>query len=284
MKRMDMNILVAVNEAYLQPLSVVLYSLQKHNHGAHVVYVLHFSIPLTVQKQFQMKMNRLCRGMKVVFCQVDEHRFDGIWWCERYRREAYLRLLMLSALPKQLDRILWLDADILVKGSLQVFYQYPDKGQCAVVCEDMIRGSERYEVLQQLGLRKEDRYFNSGVMLLLIKNIRKTFSEDFFFLWMLQNPDKLQFADQNVFNYCFHKKVVFANPEKYNVQLLKRQYSSAIKDRVYRKHAKIFHYNTKEKPWKNPYYGAEEAEYWRYAIRALGVQSFIKHYLEKCKK
>lgn len=282
LKNCNMNLLAAVNAAYLEPLSVMLYSLQKHNPGTHTVYILHFDISLSAQTAFGKKLRKHCADMKIVFCQIDVHKFDAIRWSRRYQREAYLRLFMLSVLPEKLERILWLDADILVRGNIQAFYQYPDKGQYAVVCEDMMGRSERYELLCQLGLCRKDRYFNSGIMLLLLRNLRTCFSEDFFFDWMGQNPDKLKYPDQNVLNVCLRKKLVWAAPEKYNVQLLKKGYTS--ENRLQRKAAKVFHYNTREKPWQAGYNGKEEAEYWRYAIKILGIQSFIKHYLKKYKK
>lgn len=269
-----MNILVAVDENYLDPLKVTLYSIAKHNSVPIRVYVLHFHISEKKQREFAKSVRK---NIEVKFFRVRLEEFNGIAQNKRYKLEANLRLAMLKVLPSDIERIMWLDADIIVRKNILEFYNYPDKGQCAIVCEDMFSRSEKYDILQNLGMKCSSRYFNSGVMLFYLKNVRKFFNEETFLLWAKQNPDKLKFPDQNVLNSCLEGKVIWADPRKYNLQLLR--INKQVLKHIYS--SKVVHYNMPQKPWNDNYDGDGEWVYWTYAIKAWGIVPFFKHYLKK---
>ena len=271
-----MNILVAVNEMYLEPLKVTLYSLVRNNRRTITVYVLHFHIPEKKQREFISNM-QICKDLEIRFLKVGLESFNGIAKSERYKLEANLRLAMLKVLPEDIERIMWLDADIVINSNIMEFYSYPDRGQYATVCEDMCSRSEKYDILQNLGMKYTSRYFNSGVMLFYMNNLRNAFDEDAFLRWAKKNPDKLKFPDQNALNVCLNGKVVWVNPEKYNLQLLRM----TKQDNKIIRMSKVIHYNMQQKPWNDGYEGAGELLYWRYAIKPWGIKTFLKHYFIK---
>lgn len=274
-----MNILTAINEKYLEPLSVMLYSLCVNNPCAMSVYIMHFEISEKSQDEFRSKLSKWGYPMEIYFKQCDRGKFAKIQNNNRYGQEANLRLLMLDVLPDNMDRILWLDTDIIVKGNLGKLYDYEDRGQCALACHDMFPSAERHAMLLKLEMDKNAKYFNTGVVLFYIKNMRKHFETESFLQWMDDNPKKLNYPDQNTLNVCLKGKVVYANPEKYNLQMLRVNKAS---DKI--KHAKIIHYNTKVKPWQSDYSGAGGSLYWKYAISVLGIHRMVIHYWRKCFK
>lgn len=268
-----MNIIVAVNSKYLNPLCVTLYSLSVHNNSNIKVYVLHFDISSDEQNDFRKKMKKCKHISEVIFLQVDFNKFSTILHNKRYTQVANLRLAMLSVLPVDIHKVLWLDADLIVKGNLERFYSYPNRGQFAIVCEDMLPRGERLALLSQLGMERDTKYFNSGVMLFYLDNVRKHFREDAFLDWMYENQDKLLYPDQNALNVCFAGRVIWANPYRYNLQLLRINKKSEFLKTM--KQAKIIHYNMKEKPWNKDYNGVLKWQYWQYGIRALGIRKFF---------
>lgn len=275
-----MNILVAANEAYLCPLAVMLYSLAYHNKVSLKIYVLHFEISLEVQKEFREKIQKWGnKSVDIHFVKADRREFAGIVENRRYKQETNLRLLMLKVLPKEIDKILWLDVDIIVRGSLRALYECPDRNRCAVVCEDMFPSNEKSDLLRRIGMEHKDRYFNAGVMLLYLSNIRKVYNEDYFVSWMYRNPGKLMYQDQSVLNNCFKHRVIWAKADIYNLQLLRIDNSYESWKKLWK--ARIVHYNTKQKPWDKEYCGAGELLYWRYGIRVLGVGQCIMHFMNK---
>lgn len=276
-----MNVLVAVNEEYLSPLSVMIYSLAVNNPTSIRVYVLHFEIADNVQLIFKKQIRKWKKDVEIEFCQVNKNIFRDIARSTRYRQEANLRLAMLEVLPKNMERILWLDTDIIVKGNILKLYNYPNHGQCAIVCRDMASKVEKYDILRELGMKPESRYFNSGVMLLYLNNIRNNISTGELIQWMRDNPDKLRYPDQNVLNVFMENKIVWAKPEIYNLQLL-RVCSGKEKETLMR-NAKIVHYNTKEKPWNADYDGLNSILFWKYGIFVLKPQYCMSNLSEKLK-
>ncbi|MCI9593216.1 MAG: glycosyltransferase family 8 protein [Lachnospiraceae bacterium] len=276
-----MNILTAVNETYLEPLSVMLYSLAVHHPLPLNVFILHLGIAKEKQNEFQRKIGkwRCLIQVQFILCHRDELKKDITY--NRYGMEAVLRLTLLKTLPKTIDRILWLDADIIVKGNIQYLYRHADNGQYALVCEDMFPKWEKCKLVSQLGMKTTDRYFNSGVMVFYLNNMRKDFDENTFFHWMDENRDKLKYPDQNTLNVCLKGKLSWAKPEIYNLQLLRIGYFMD-KSNVIRK-SKILHYNTKEKPWDDNYHGEGEFEFWKYGVHGLGIKKCIGHYMKKIK-
>lgn len=275
----SMNILAAVNAQYLEPLSVMLYSLSIHNPFPLTVFILHLGISEKEQDDFQRRIGKWKGSIQLQFiqCDCDAIRKDVSYG--RYGMEAVLRLMLLSVLPLNIDRILWLDADIIVRGDIQKLYTYRDHGQYAVVCEDMLPRWEKCELVSQLGMKISDRYFNSGVILFYLKNIRAEFSENVFFRWMDENVDKLKYPDQNALNVCLNHKLCWAKPEVYNLQLLRVDHSMCKLGII--KRSKVLHYNTREKPWDDDYNGEGEFEFWKYGIDVLGIKRFITHYVKK---
>ena len=195
--------------------------------------------------------------------------------------EANLRLLLLKELPAYIDRILWLDADIIVRGSVRELYSYCDYGQYAVVCKDMFPNWAKYDVVTQIGMRMDEKYFNSGVMLFYLNNMRKDFGEYDFLHWANSNPDKLTYPDQNTFNVCLKEKLRWVRPEIYNLQLSwfddRKQFFRAIDK------CKIMHFNLPEKPWEDTYNGVGDIQYWKYGIKVYGIKKCLHYFLIKYK-
>ncbi len=275
----SLNILSAVNENYLDPLSVMLYSLSVHNPFPLRVFILHLEISEEKQNNFQRKINKWKHPLQIHFIQCNSSDIRKDISYKRYGMEAVLRLMLLKMLPTNIERILWLDADIIIKGNIQKFYTYANYGQYALVCEDMFPQWEKYKLVSRLGMRMTDKYFNSGVILFYLNNIRADFKENIFLQWMDENLDKLKYPDQNALNVCLKNKLCWAKPEIYNLQLLRVDHSTC-KSGVINK-SKVLHYNTRKKPWDDNYNGEGEFEFWKYGIKVLGVKKFIYHYVKK---
>lgn len=277
-----MNLLTAVDQAYLQPLSVMLYSFAVHHSGQIRLFILYCSISEQQKNCFCEKVAKWNRAIDICFLKVDVEELADVKFHGRFRYETNLRLLLLAKVPREIDRILWLDTDIIVRGNIYNFYTYPDHSQCALVCEDMFPRWEKFYFLSQIGMKMTDRYFNAGVILFYMKNMRMNFRNTSFLQWMSANPDKLKFPDQNTLNVCLKGKLSWAKPEIYNLQLLRVNREMRKSGKI--KKSKIIHYNTKEKPWEDDYYGEGEMEFWRYGIYVLGVRKFLIHYIKKYKR
>lgn len=105
---------------------------------------------------------------------VGQELVAGFPVLERYGGvTAWFRLLLPRLLP-DLDRILYLDADLMIVGSLAALWETDLEGRCLAAVTNPLLGADRRRVVSDLGLPDPGRYFNSGVMLMDLERLRQT--------------------------------------------------------------------------------------------------------------
>ena len=121
------------------------------------------------------------------------------------------RLFICNLIPQFVDKILYLDCDILVRHSIESLYEINLEDFYAAAVKDCISD----EVKMKIGLSKNAEYFNSGVILINLAKWREKNIEEQFLLFLKQHLDKLQYIDQDIFNGVLSDKVKVVHP-KYN--------------------------------------------------------------------
>lgn len=128
---------------------------------------------------------------------------------------AYYRLFLAKILPNNIEKVIYLDGDIIVRHSLSEMYEINLDNIPVGSVVDMDEGqiylynNLRYE--QSLG------YFNSGVLLINLKYWREYNLLQDFMEFATKYPERIKFHDQDILNYVLknNKKKL---PLKYNVQ------------------------------------------------------------------
>jgi len=137
----------------------------------------------------------------------------------RWPRSAYIRLFAGLLLPQEVNRALYLDCDIIINGSLKaldgILLDYTMTG-----VKDCI--SSTYK--ENIGLDKNARYINAGVILMNIAKLREMNMKQCITDFFSQYSKKMFFADQDVLNGIFKGKVGILNP-KYDVMTILYAYS-----------------------------------------------------------
>ena len=121
-----MNLLFAINHNFTELLCGCLTSVLKNaGFDRYEVYILHSD--LTTEDQNAL---RQAAGGKAElhFLPIDETMFDGFPETNRYPKQIYYRLAAPLLLPEELDRILYLDVDLVVINSLQELYHTDFEG------------------------------------------------------------------------------------------------------------------------------------------------------------
>lgn len=86
---------------------------------------------------------------------------------------AWFRLLLPRLLP-DLSRVLYLDADVLIVGSIRALWETDLYKRCLAAVTQPLLKQDRKRVVADLGLPDSQRFFNSGVMLLDLDRLRAT--------------------------------------------------------------------------------------------------------------
>lgn len=106
------DLLVSLDQNYLPQLRVMLTSVYLNDPGTPCrVYLLHSGIPAPVLEQLRQELARLDFTLHPI--PVDDALFQDAPVMQQYPKEMYYRLLAGQLLPEELDRVLYLDPDIL---------------------------------------------------------------------------------------------------------------------------------------------------------------------------
>ena len=249
----DMHIFFASDENFVKHLTSAIASILKNAliTDYHHFYILEDNIS-EHSKEKILNLNKI-KKFDIEFIKVDNELFKDcphIPACKHITMQTYYRYIIPKIKPN-LDKVLYLDCDIIVKKSLSSLYNIDLKDYyCAVVQELSPKWSPKDE--KRLGINAE---FNAGVILINNKkwkeeNLLPVFFEN---TQKLYNQGILKWQDQDVLNYTFGDKVIWVNPQ-FNFQ--QNAYSNPYytkytnNDMEYaKKNIVIIHYNNPNKPW-----------------------------------
>ena len=249
-----MHIFFASDENFAMHLTAVLSSilLNANDNDFHFFHILDDDIS-DRSKQIILELKRI-KDFDIEFIKIDNNIFKDcplVPNCSHITRQTYYRYIIPKIKP-QLEKVLYLDCDIIVKKSLSDLYNI-DLGDkyCAVVQEMNPYFSPKDE--KRLGINAE---FNAGVILfnnrkLVEENLTPVFFEN---TQKLYEQGLLVWQDQDVLNYTFKDNVLWLNP-KYNYQqnMGRKPYYTeyCLKElNDAKKNIVIVHYNNNHKPWK----------------------------------
>lgn len=165
-----------------------------------------------------------------------------------YTLDTYTRLWVSAFFPAKTKRVFYLDADIVVVGSIKPLWTTDLAG--ALMGAVDIPGSDRG--VQRLAMRAEDGYFNAGVLIIDLDQWRTTNAAEEALGYVRDNPDRVLY-DQDALNACFYARTkrldyiwnvirpFYRDPP---ILPLERKESERI-----RHEARIIHFNGSSKPW-----------------------------------
>ncbi|MBQ9736720.1 MAG: VTT domain-containing protein [Clostridia bacterium] len=250
------NLLVTVDKNYLSPLCTMLRSYIDTNEGVPTeLYVAH---SLLDEEDFA-RLEDECEGscVRIHNVRIRERHFSDIPVLERLPEESFYRLLAFDFLPKEVERCLYLDPDILVLGELSSFYE-TDLSEHYIAASGHLHGFRDGFNKMRLHLGEQERYINSGVMLLNLAAIRRDFTVKEILEVMEENVRALLMGDQDMVNILFGKRTLFVPEEVYNLD--ERTFRDLTEKEGWtlatvRERTRIIHYNGKCKPWLAGYEG-----------------------------
>lgn len=257
-----MNILISVNEKYLDKAETMLLSLRRNTVEPIAVYLMTHSLSEKSIAGLEKYLGKNQMQLHVVDVRSTglEHLPLGN---RHFSIEMYYRLLAQFLLPEE-DRVLWLDADIVIRGDLKDFYHQDFEGKLLCACADKSeRGPEITGIKEKLGLPERSVYFNSGVLLLNLAGLRQETTLQQILAFADSLSDRLTYPDQDILNSLYAGKVKYLPWQVYNYQVL---YDRVI-DPETLKSVQILHYVGETKPWDYHYVWPSAASYYRVQLQ-----------------
>lgn len=167
---------------------------------------------------------------------------DKLYTRDYYSKTTYFRLFLPNLYP-QYDKVLYLDSDIVILDDIAKLYDIElGSDLVAAAPDDVIQFNEVFRVYAEkvVGVADYRRYFNAGILLMNLHEMRKfRFQEKFIY-----SLDRITFAvaqDQDYLNRLC----------KGRVKLIERTWNRMpIEDpRIRTEDVRLVHYNLAFKPW-----------------------------------
>ena len=198
MENDKIHMLSTIDRNYIMPFRVMLKSLIINNPQEAVhVWLLHSNIP---QDDLNL-LTEYCNTQRVTLTaiQVDRTIFKDAPVSKRYPQEMYYRLLAPFILPDSVERILYLDPDILVINSIRPLWE-TQLGECAFAAAAHSVVPDMVGDVNKIRLNTDHAYFNTGVILMDLGAVRKLVNTDDVFEYVRKHSAGLLLPDQDVFN------------------------------------------------------------------------------------
>jgi lipopolysaccharide biosynthesis glycosyltransferase len=180
-----------------------------------------------------------------------------------YTIDTYTRLWLAEFFPENVDRVLYLDADLVVLGSIAPLWRVDLAG--ALMGAVDIPGSD--QGVRRLGMRFEDGYFNAGVIITDLKQWRTIRAEEIVLDYIRANPERIAY-DQDALNACFRNQTKRLDYKWNVIRPFFREPLALPLERVeieaIRRDALIIHFNGSSKPWSYFSDHPRRAEYTKY--------------------
>lgn len=262
-----MNILVTLNSNYIYPLKVMLKSLFLNNPDEKfVIYLMHAS--LNVKELEQLADFIEAHGSRLEVIKVEESCFAEAPILLHYTKEMYYRLLAYQLLPQDLDRILYLDPDILVINPIRELYDTDLQGYLYAAANHdrvSIKGINK----MRLHPYEIEVYYNSGVLLMNLIQLRQEADEQEIYRFVEENRAKLIMPDQDILNALYAKRIRRLDEKQYNYDARYYNYYKLTSGGAYDmdqviNNTSILHFCGKKKPWQKRYSGKFHALYKHY--------------------
>ena len=283
MKRM--NVALAFDDKYLKYAYVTILSLFINNPDSEIyTYILQYD--LTDQSIDYLESLAEKYDNHIVLISIDPNRFDGLPTLDKWPIQVYFRLLLPEYLPSEVDRIIYLDSDMVINMPLNDLYNIDFEENDIISCYDLNLTAvdldvflyNRNEALAPLF--KEKRYINSGMLLLNINQIRNNYSLESYLVAAKELNFKILAPDQDLINYVHSGKIKLVDPRKYNYPGYYAYLEGVTSDTADR--IPIMHFVC-EKPWQGGNHAHFETEliWWNYAFKTPFKDFLVETYIRE---
>lgn len=287
----DVNVAFVTNRRFWNYTYVAIYSLLEHGNSFrnYRIYIISEDYDSKKEKQLKLIENK---NKNVCFKHIDpSDLFDGydFFVLGHFSKETYYRLAIHNLIP-ELDKVLYLDSDIIVNHDVSELYDV-DLGKNLVgACLDpdtagLYNGyqPDKKEYMDLvLKLKNPYLYFQAGVLLMNLSEFRRMYTAKEILDYSVSQ--KFQLLDQDVLN-CLCEGSVKCVDMSWNVmvdfsgirrsKIISRAPQNLIDmyDKA-RKSQKIIHYAGPEKPWHYPEMDMA-GEFWSVARQTVVYESIL---------
>lgn len=204
-----MNVIYSTDENYAKICLTSIWSLLETNRNIENLKI--YVIDNKIKKETKQKMAKLVKSYnkELIFISCDEICKD-LKKKNEFPVSAYARLFIQDYVEE--DKIIYLDCDTIVKKNLTSLWEKDLKGNWIGGVEDPLPSYLK----QAIEMNENDRYINSGVLLIDLKKWRKINFKAKVEQYMEEHKRNVIHHDQGIINGVCKGKILYLEP-KYNL-------------------------------------------------------------------
>ena len=281
---MKMNIATALNQKYIHYTIVMLTSLCENNQMPIDAYLLHSE--LTDNDIQYMKECLSSYEITLIPLAVSREVFhDRFPRSEEWSLETYYRLFLFDLLPSNIERILYLDVDLIIDKSLEEYYTVDFQSDEIITCVDSLgktgwekRTKKQRQMFAPM-IAQGYQYFNAGVMLLNVAAMRQHYHFDVYLDAIQEWNYEMAAPDQDILNYVHWKHIGYIDPYEYDL-FARIAHNEHIRFETVKEKTAIIHF-AGDKPWNttNVHYDIEKI-WWEYAALTPCYQILLREFMD----
>ena len=217
------------------------------------VYLLHSD--LTAEDQNTLQQLAESHHQIIHFLMIDRKKFPvSLPTTSAWSLETYYRLMLLDILPSDVDRLLYLDVDMIVNKPVKELYltDFEDFYFCA--CRDMTVSFPFPDLRNELFKEQISQgftYFNAGLMLWNIEKLRGKYNFETYMDLAKKLNYQMLAPDQDLLNYMHWKQVKFLDEYQYDL-FSRMAYNNGIHYEDVKSETTVIHF-AGMKPWEGEY-------------------------------
>lgn len=194
---------------------------------------------------------------------IHKEKFE-IWYSEKTPQKWPVEVFFKLDIPfilKDLDKVLYLDCDMIAVNNFKELFDINMDNYTVAAAKDKLISNSH---LKKIKLNKSNGYFNSGLLLINIKNFNTLFPNDTFLEKIdkyLNNIKIVEYPEQDIINIIFNNKIKPID-SKYNCVSAIVKKDKEVQDTI------IAHYTFFKPLYKNGYLKKNKLYYafWKYFI------------------
>lgn len=273
---MEKNIVFCVDNRYVDQLDVAIKSLIAHNAQLNI-YVVNTDIPA----EYFMKYHNFLFGTtnRVIDWKISEANLKWDASFKYITKISYARMLLPDLLPQDINRVLYLDCDVVVNANLDELFRIDLNGKSLGMAVDWF------------GYKTPTNRYNSGVILFdcdvwrqnnYVDGLKKETERRVAYIEHTDKEIRLdeQADDQHIFNAYFDYDSIYELAPEYNMAfgLETFELSQEAKEKFLQNKRKIIHFAGQNKPWIWMRNTNGRQEWWMY--HEMSVRDALAMYQE----
>ena len=248
------NILCATDDNYAPYCGIMLTSLFENNKELNFcIYILVEQLSNKSKNEFATLARIYNQRIEIITVDSDKLKDCPMHDDDYVSLVTYYRLLAPQLLPQEIDKLLYLDSDMIIDRSIESLYNTDIENYAiAAALDEDYMNEEKYKRLEYAF---EKKYFNAGVLLINLKYWRDNKVMQRCFEYIKGNANKLIFHDQDTLNFVLKdekKEIHIKNNFQTGFIHKKRNVEPGLINDINESVVApvVIHYTGLNKPWK----------------------------------